>query len=264
MVGPVMQVLLDRLSSVRFENLALERDGTETGGADRSTPRAFATLGDGSLWPPALDAAIASMPTPVMRYLGPSSLGSAEPGDNTSSISEGDEGSSVSDLNNGFALPPPAVDLDDPIFDGDGLNIFGGGSGLPAAHSGQQTDAAGRLAAADLATAHLGALLQRVPVPIGHGCPSPPETATEEWEDEPREEAQEALEAACVALRGMGLEGSQRWTAPTRCPRRRTTKPAGSLPCGAAVRVGRRRVAARPPRQVGLAARRSLAARARP
>lgn len=244
MVGPVMQALLVSTVAASTENGVVHDQNTEDVGG-YVAPMVPAAPTDSSGQGLRGDS-IQPMPTRALAYGAPDL-----PAEERRSIGEcdsslGDE-FGMFDIDDDFALPPPALDLDASIFETGRISMFGSSDvGLGAADEdgGEDTVQLSALAMA----AHLESL-QLAPDSAGNTrCPSP-ELATLATEATEETEYQESVLEACAAiLRHQAC-----------CAQRHRSESGAFLPCGAAVRVGRRRVAARPPRQMGLAARRTAA-----
>lgn len=258
MVGPVMQALLCRLGSL--ENAVSDRDSSSR----------EALVHDSTL-----DDAIASMPTPDISYFALNFLAPLVACTNgvEGNINVGDEQSGNVDLEDGFELPPPALALEDDFVYGLGFPfIIADGLG---GQSDRTTIRAWGLSATE--AAHHLAALQLVPDSTensSHGATEEAadgssQAATEETvegssqaaTEEEVEDEPEGLEVH-AAIQNMNL-GKDQLTISPPCSQRFVTKLAAAslpLPCGTTVRVGRRRVAARRPRQAGLVGRREVAA----
>lgn len=255
MVGPVMQALLCRLGSL--ENAVANRDHSSRG----------AIVHDSTL-----DDALASMPTPDISYFALNFLAPLVACANGVEGNINEQSSNV-DLDDGFELPPPAIALDD-----DSVHSFGLSLNIADGLGGQsdRTDLrAWGLSAAEAAH-HLGAL-QLVPDSTENSSHSATEEPADGSSQAATEEAAEGFSQAATeeevddepegpevhaAIQNMNLGKDQQAISPS-CPQRFATKlaaPSLPLPCGTTVRVGRRRVAARRPRQAGLVGRREVAA----
>lgn len=175
------------------------------------------------------------MRTPVTEGRGPGLAPDAEPG------SPGMSGSLDVELgvpdDDGFALPPPALAQDDDLSGGGQISMLGGSGGGPGLAMLEEGPAEPVPLSALAMAAHLQSL-QLVPSSAGDTrCPSPELTALATEATEGTEYQDDVFEAVCAQRHRRGT---------------------GAFPpCGAAVRVGRRRVAARAPRQIGLATRRA-------
>mmetsp|Transcript_109225 Transcript_109225/g.319723 ORF Transcript_109225/g.319723 Transcript_109225/m.319723 type:complete len:247 (-) Transcript_109225:56-796(-) len=185
----------------------------------------------------------AVQPVPVQDYRTLHLPTYAEHGNDSDRNSNLGEEFDIGDIDDDFALPPPAMALEDELFEGAHVSMFRSPDDGPA--SAFDEDRGGdtiQLSAAAMA-AHLQSLQLPSDSVSGTRCPSP-ELATL---------ATEATEETDYQFETLELPP------PTCCAQRHRSASGAFLPCGAAVRVGRRRVAARPPRQMGLAARRTAA-----
>mmetsp|Transcript_37592 Transcript_37592/g.87288 ORF Transcript_37592/g.87288 Transcript_37592/m.87288 type:complete len:230 (+) Transcript_37592:317-1006(+) len=163
---------------------------------------------------------------------------------------EGDE----FDLDDDFALPPPALDIYDYAFNGMPMSIFG-----------SSNDVRGGVDARQLSTLAVEEHLRNMNVPpdssVCTRCPSPElaTLATEATEEEEFDFHELVLEGGAAAPLATDQD-SHGVPAHEGCPQGQQTEAgAALLPCGAAVRVGQRRVAARRLRQLAITTRRTAA-----
>jgi len=228
MVGPVLQALVCRLAS---GDQASQEDGRETRIAMHHH---------------SLEDALASMPTPDIQCI---ELDSSMCFERT--MLDGGDDNNFEPLDD-FQLPPPAVGLDAEGVAGMYLIADNSGSGAAVTSEFRAPRAAATVL--EEVSRFWSLNLPLVPDSVESSSQSPTEEDVEEEKAMAGQELCESSQAASHA------DQEQSAAAPRHSPPSCARKPAAPLPMpyGCTVRVGRRRVAVRRARQVGMAAKRDV------
>jgi len=228
MVGPVLQALVCRLAS---GDQAPEEDESEVRVATHHH---------------SLEDALASMPTPDIQCieLDPSVCFEQ-------AMLDGSENINIEPLDD-FQLPPPLVGLDSIGVAGLYLTAEPGRSGATVSSGLRAPRAAA--AALEEATRFWSLNLPLVSDSVEGSSQAPTEEDVEEEKASAIQECCESSQAASYAEQELSA------SAPGHSPRSCARKAVGPMPmpCGCTVRVGRRRVAVRRAKQVGMAAKRDM------